>query len=197
MVKRRGILLASAVLTAAVIIGAGGTYAWFSSTKQADNDFTVGQVNIGVVENDDTEHPYEGGSNGDFTAFSSEGDERVKAVQIVNLDKEDRAVPAYVRARIVPIWRDANGNGIAVPARITLLDGDENWEQLGDCYYYTLPVDPGDMTGYLMEKVRLDSDVPAGATLEIEVLADAVQAEGGAASEAWGSAAAALLTPLA
>ncbi len=43
--------------------------------------------------------------------------------------------------------------------------------------------------------MTLHSPVPAGAYLEVQVLADAVQAEGDAAAEAWGDSAAGLVRP--
>ncbi len=184
MLKRRKLLLAAIVLTAAAIIGMGGTLAWLSATEQATNDFSVGRVNIGIDEGAGGIVQY--GSGPSFMAFVSNGDNRAKAVKIINLNIDGRSVPAYIRARVVASWRDASGNGIGAPANITLGGTNSNWELEEGCYYYKLPVAPCDSTEYLMQSVTLNSDVPAGAHLEVQVLADAVQAEGGAALDAWG-----------
>ncbi len=186
MNKRRGLLLTVALLAVLAAIGTGGTLAWLSANEQAANDFTVGLVNIGIVEGGTT---LEGGSNS-FTAFTSSGQTQAKAVQIKNLNTPaGRAVPAYIRAKVIPIWRGADGNGNGVPVSITLAGTDTakwTYRAADGYYYYTEPVDPNALTTHLMTGVTLNSAVPAGATLEVQVLADAVQAEGGAALDAWG-----------
>ncbi len=183
MLKRRGLLLIAVVLMAVAITGVAGSLAWFSATEQANNDFSVGRVNIGIDEGTGV---IEYGTGPSYMAFVSNGDNQEKAVKIKNLNTDGRAVPAYIRARVVATWRDATGNGIGAPANITLSGTNSNWELEEGCYYYKLPVAPGDSTEYLMQSVTLNSDVPAGAHLEVQVLADAVQAEGGAALDAWG-----------
>ncbi len=186
MNKKRRVLLLAGLLAVLAITGIGGSLAWLSNAEQANNTFTVGLVNIGIVENGGLT-PIEGGSK-DFVPITSTGQTVTKDVQIKNLDTPaGRAVPACIRARVVPTWRYADDSSAAVPVTLVLADTSTNWILKDDgYYYYKLPVAPGNLTESLMKNVTVNSAVPTGAHLEIQVIADAVQAEGGAALDAWG-----------
>lgn len=89
-------------------------------------------------------------------------------------------VDAFIRAAIVVNWENANGDirGIAPVAgtdyKLTLGNG---WEQEGLYYYYSGSVDPDAFTGAVCEVESLTA-APTGYTLVVEILAEAIQAEG-------------------
>lgn len=185
-------ILLSCVLAVAALVGVGGSLAWLSRDRQASNNFTVGLVNIGIVEGG---QPIEGGTN-DYPGITA-GATVDKPVQIRNIDTDGRAIPVYIRARVVPVWRYEDGGSAAAAIDLALNGKTAGWSELqSDGYYYHKgAVAPDTATSLLMQSVTLHSPVPAGAYLEVQVLADAVQAEGDAAAEAWGDSAAGLVRP--
>lgn len=177
MNQKRLLLICSALVLAALL--AGGTLAWMAASEQVDNELTIGLVDAKVDEK--------------FTpGVLTAGQEYPKQVRVQNADTLGKAVDAYIRVMLVPTWRDADGNGLPFSAlsgeyAVTLnLSSGTQWEKVGDYYYFTAPVAPDAYTDYLLESVRADK-IPEGAHLEIQVLADSIQAEGGAAQAAWGS----------
>lgn len=89
-------------------------------------------------------------------------------------------VDAYIRAAIVVNWENTNGDirGIAPVAgtdyKLTLGTG---WEQEGLYYYYNGSVEADAFTGAVCTVEPLTA-APDGYTLAVEVLAEAIQAEG-------------------
>ncbi len=144
------------------------------TTAKVVNTFIPGEVKSSVVEN--------GGSGFDGTTKSS--------VQI----KNEGNVPALVRARLVVNWiklgadgkpeLDAAGNPkiVADPQGVT--DPTVNnidttkWTTIGDYYYYNGFVQPGEMTPDLLKNAITAAGTPAGYQLQIEVIAEAIQATG-------------------
>lgn len=106
-------------------------------------------------------------------------------------------VPAYIRTAVVVNWMDDAGNvrGIApTDAQYTLQMNDSDWHFLNGFYYYLLPVSPEQSTSDLITGVFVNDAVPDGYQLSVEVVAEAVQAEGvtsntdkQAVLDAWGS----------
>lgn len=107
-------------------------------------------------------------------------------------------VTAYIRAAIVVNWMDDTGNvrGYApTDTDVSLSLNTTDWVAMDDGYlYYTRPVPPGQNTSDLITALTLISTAPDGYTLTVEVVAEAIQAEGvadesglRAALDAWGS----------
>lgn len=103
---------------------------------------------------------------------------------------------AFVRAAVVVNWVNANGeiNGIApVESRDYTVTMEENtkWEAEADGYYYYKDaLEPGNSTTRVCTVTPV-SAAPEGFSLSVEILAEAIQAEGmGATSaqDAWAKA---------
>lgn len=102
---------------------------------------------------------------------------------------------AYIRARIVGSWVD-DESGLVVRKWEPDNDGTfvgfpgEGWKESGDYYYYTTPVAPDETTSALFTSYTVAATVE-GAHLEMDILVQAIQSEGGnadgsAAKAAWG-----------
>lgn len=102
----------------------------------------------------------------------------------------------YVRARIVAVVKEADGNnveGMEVEYIITQGDG---WKQAGDYYYYKKALEPGGETTEFLKNVTIDSEwmekadlKTKGQYIEFNVIVDTVETnENGdttKANEAW------------
>lgn len=105
-------------------------------------------------------------------------------------------VDAYIRVALVFTWRDAEGNiaPVAVKASDYSLSLGSNWAEVNGYYYYKSAVEAGDKTEDLIESCKLAENVtaPVGYGLCVEILADAIQADGVASDgtkpvvKAWG-----------
>lgn len=110
-------------------------------------------------------------------------------------------VDAYIRADVVVNWMDENGDVIGIAPKqqsdYTMTIG-EGWELAGDgFYYYDNRVAPAnsdnDTTSALVTSIALNAVPPTGYELSIEVVAEAIQADGDtddgsipAYQDAWG-----------
>lgn len=85
-------------------------------------------------------------------------------------------VDAFIRAAVVVNWMDGDGNiyGRAPEYTVTVNSG---WAEKGNYYYYTPEVDPNQTTATAPVTVKVTSSNP-GYTAVIEVVAEAIQAEG-------------------
>lgn len=110
-------------------------------------------------------------------------------------------VSAYIRAAVVVNWMDASGNvyGIAPKDSEYKLQYGGDWQKVGDFYYYkakvSAPVSKKDndkvFTAPLINGITVTGTAPDGYTLTVEVVAEAIQAEGlkngvKAVEDAWG-----------
>lgn len=94
-------------------------------------------------------------------------------------------VSAYIRAAIVVTWQDANGN---VHAETPVLGTDysmtinsDAWKLKDGFYYHLTAIDPNGKTPALITKCEVLAAAPAtGYTLHVEIIAGAIQSEGGA-----------------
>ena len=165
---RRGLVLAAA-LALTLIFSAGGTLAWLAAgTEDTVNTFSPAQMKFTVDE-----------------TFNGVTKEHVKVV-----NNSETAV--YIRVALVPTWVNAAGQPVAQSASLGNLDfvnlPASGWKQDGDYYYYTLPVPAGSTTPELFTSaVVKDNAAPAGCTMDLQVLAQAVQATPkDAVKAAWG-----------
>ena len=170
-VPRRGLVLAAA-LALTLIFSAGGTLAWLAAvTEDTVNTFSPAQMKITVDE-----------------TFNGVTKEHVKVV-----NNSETAV--YIRVALVPTWvtDDAKHEPVAQSASLSDLDltwptPSNGWEKHGDYYYYTQPVSAGAITPELFTSAAVkDNAAPAGCTMDLQVLAQAIQATPkDAVKAAWG-----------
>ena len=159
------VVLLALLLTVAV----SGTLAYLTDvTGEVKNTFTPSEVKCKVTE-------------------ASEGGTK-KDVKITNTGDTD----AFIRAAIIVTWKKyENGVEYIYPEKpkssdYTLTDGDSNWFTDDDGFYYwPNVVKPNESTESLIANVVLKSDasVPDGYTLNVEILCQAIQADG----ESFGS----------
>lgn len=165
--KRSGILLAAVIVLLAGAVG--GTWAFLvAQSEPVQNNFTYAHVSCTIKEN------FDGTTKSD--------------VQIQNTGD----IPAYIRARIVVTWKDANGNvSSTVPVKntdYTIAFNGEKWTQQGDYWYCKTAVDAGGETPVLITKCEKKGNAPKDYDLSVEILADAIQSEpASAVTEAWGN----------
>ena len=175
MAKRKHLkpqIVALCILLALCLV-AGSVLAYmFLKTSQLDNQFDPATVTCQVnVNNDNT---FDVTNTGD--------------------------VNAYIRASIVVNWMDEDGNvrGIApTESEYTLSVNTTDWQQDSETgyYYYKVPVSPNNVTNDLVTAYGLAESVtaPNGYELCVEVVAEAIQADGTtdtgdipAYQDAWG-----------
>lgn len=167
---RRGLVLAAA-LALTLIFSAGGTLAWLAAgTEDTVNTFSPAQMKIQVKE---------------------EFDGKIKKnVRVEN--KSETAV--YIRVSLVPTWVNAAGEPVAESASLddlTFTNLPANgWFSGNDGYYYCKsPVSAFDgVTPVLFTSAAVkDNAAPAGCTMDLQVLAQAIQATPkDAVKAAWG-----------
>lgn len=165
--KRSGILLAAVIVLLAGAVG--GTWAFLvAQSEPVQNNFTYAHVRCTIDEK------FENGVKSD--------------VKIKNTGD----IPAYIRARIVVTWKDANGNVSAVPVKntdYTIAFNEKDWTQQGGYWYCKTVVNPDDFTPELITECKktANANAPKGYDLSVEILADAIQSEpASAVTEAWG-----------
>lgn len=162
-------LLSSLVL----ILGltAGATIAYLADdTDAVINTFTPGKTDI-VIEED----------------FDGNTKSNVK----VNLSSD--SANSYVRARVIINWVENGRVLAAMPEGYTETIDMNNikWTQIGGYYYYNGVVAPGGATSNLINSATFTYPNGGNARLQIEILAESIQAEPAAAvKEAWGEPAA-------
>ncbi len=164
--KRSGILLAAVIVLLAGAVG--GTWAFLvAQSESVQNNFTYAHVRCTIDEK------FENGVKSD--------------VKIQNTGD----IPAYIRARIVVTWKDANGKVSAVPVKntdYTIAFNETDWTQQGDYWYCKTAVDAGGETPVLIIKCEKKGNAPKDYDLSVEILADAIQSEpASAVTEAWGN----------
>lgn len=166
--KRSGILLAAVIVLLAGAVG--GTWAFLvAQSEPVQNNFTYAHVSCKIDEKFD-------GTTKSDVKIQNTGD-----------------IPAYIRARIVVTWKDANGNvSSTVPVKntdytIAFNENEKDWTQQGDYWYCKTAVDAGEETPVLITKCEKKGNAPKDYDLSVEILADAIQSEpANAVKEAWG-----------
>lgn len=163
--KRSGILLAAVIVLLAGAVG--GTWAFLvAQSEPVQNNFTYAHVRCTIDEKFD-------GTTKSDVKIQNTGD-----------------IPAYIRARIVVTWKDANGNVSAVPVKntdYTIAFNETDWTQQGDYWYCKTAVNPNVSTPELITECKKTGTAPKYYDLSVEILADAIQSEpASAVTEAWG-----------
>lgn len=187
--KRRLLTAGAAVFAVAVVAISGYTYSQLNTrTSSLDNELKFGQTGITVTEN-----------KYDWDA------KEVKLTAAAGTDY----VSGVARAMIVPYILDGAGSYIScdlsamsepVGNKMVLgdftLEFDAAWQTYwfykDGFFYYKEVLDPGDSTELLLKKVSLTNDTTAmrekyaDAEIKVEVIAQILQAEGGAPQTEWG-----------
>jgi len=184
-VPRKSRVFLAAILLLMAAITAGGTLAWIiDSSTAVTNNFVVPDVTTTIEE--------------DF----EDGDTVKSNVSIKNDVTADKGIDAYIRVALVPTWETTEGAVAPIPASLADLDMSWNptsngWITHGGFYYYTGKVAPGASTSILIQTatVRGSSEgAQAGYRMNLQILAEAVQATETAVTDAWGGAVWASLT---
>ena len=121
----------------------------------------------------------------------------------VRVTAQDNGYPVYVRASFIVTWQDSNGNVLGTPPAegtdysIEYNDTDWTYNANDGYYYYKNALSGGDTTFPLIgaeQKLKQLRSAPAGYAMNIEILAQTIQAVGNldtndimtAVYEAWG-----------
>lgn len=168
MKKKIAALVLVIALAATAVIG--GTLAYFTDTDEAENVFTVGNVDIALTETEWVEP----------TDPVYPGQTLPKNPTVVN----NGSNPCYVRIKVEGL--DALGAG----NDITLNDLSVNWTKNGDYYYYNTVLDVDTSTDALFASITIpttvtnDQATAAGAeAYSVDITAYAIQAQGIAAAD--------------
>ena len=181
---------ACAVILSTLLISAAGAY--LAVSKTLTNTFSTGSVNIEITEPgvDPADVPWGAAAKPVFVNVAAD------------------SVTSVVKVTLVPVVKDASGNivrrqlgGLSVPNSSFLVMGDftlrfnsdweADWLYRDGSFYYKKTVAPGGSTAQILYGIELTDDTPekraeyAGLTVEINVIAEALQASGGAPAE-WG-----------
>ena len=153
--KKALILMVS--LVAILAVSVGGVLAWLAtSSDDVTNTFVPGKTDIEIEEK-----------------FENNVKENVKVTNKGN-------IPVYIRANLVFTWKDSAGNIIEQPDKTTLtVDyGEVGWVQGSDGFwYYTEPVAVGGETTNLIDKATITFPEGKGYKMDLEVMAQSIQAE--------------------
>ena len=165
--KKALILMVS--LVAILAVSVGGVLAWLAtSSGEVKNTFAPGKTDIEIEEK------FENNVKSD--------------VYVTNKGN----IPVYIRANLVFTWKDSAGNIIEKPADATLTVTPENptgWVKGSDGFwYYTKPVAAdGGKTTNLIDRATIEFPEGKGYKMDLEVMAQSIQAEPKDAVEgAWG-----------
>ena len=170
--KKSALLLPSIILLSIMVVG--GTIALLlDQTDSITNKFLPSDVPVKVWE--ETGNGYK------------------EDVQIQN----DGNVPAFIRAKVIINWIDAEGKVIVGDPEgytKTVEFASVNWEKLNDgYYYYKYPVDAKGFTDILLDVCRFETtDTEQKYKLQVDIIAQSIQAQGESADgktpveEVWG-----------
>lgn len=153
--KSSALIIALALI---LVLAVGGTVAYiFTQTGPVINTFTPTEAKITVDE-------------------KISGNQKTK----ITVKNTSTGVPVYIRVALVANMIDEDGNVTPTEAVPTFTLG-ENWIQIGEYYYYKLPVQVGQSTGNLLK-----APMELSENMQVVVLADAIQAEPTTAvTQAW------------
>ena len=169
------VILAVAALVATI----GGTMAWLTDDSSGlTNTFTPANIYAEVQE------IFDGTTKSDVKVYNGYTDKN---------KQHDSDAPVYIRVALVPTWKDAAGNVVAVPASLGDLNitwGSGWYKHTDGYYYYTSVVPAGGETTNLIESAKVMTE--NGYQMDLQILAQAIQAEGvnsdemKAVVDAWG-----------
>lgn len=159
-------LIALAVVMLVLVSGIYTSYAYLTAQDDVDNTFDVAEVNT-VIEEDFDPEPLEPG----------------KVIKKAPKLQSNSDTDCYVRMRYV--FTNSDAETLCEPIKIN-----NGWEQKTDGYYYwNRAVGPGEETGTLFDYIQIKEGVTEDDMIPFDILvyAEAVQAKGLSANEAWAS----------
>ncbi|WP_193708248.1 TasA family protein [Alkalibaculum sporogenes] len=173
--KKNITILVSSVLVIALVIG-GATMAWFTSGAEANNVFTTGSVDITLND----EFPLDGIQN------VNPGDWYQKDVSVTSNGSKQ----TYVRVRFTPEWTSAQER-VSLPINNIVPDlNTDDWVRVGNWFYYKEILNQEETTELLLSGITFDGKKTdnryKGATFEIDIEVQAVQASHYAFQDEWG-----------
>ena len=171
------IFLFSSALVLLALVAVSGTLAYMTAkTNMQTNKFDPGIADIEVSE-----------PNGSSYVIDENTSTVNKIVAVTN-EKKENAIPVYVRVRLVPILRNANGEGTGEQVAVTYPGINKTkWTAgINGYYYYKEVLKPGHTTPSLITQAKVEGGLPQGRELEIQVIADSIQTVANAEQEAWG-----------
>jgi hypothetical protein len=160
--KKSLVIFASIVILVAFAVG--GTYAYLSAaSKPLTNTFTVPGGSTPTVNE----------------SFNGTSKSRVSV-------SVSGTVDSYVRVKLVVSLVDASGNTVAISpvegTDYTVSYNSTDWTKIGDYYYYNSIIQNG-TTEVLFNSITTKNN---NYHLVVDVMAQTIQAGGGAVGEAWG-----------
>ena len=173
--KKKITAIALVVCLVAVAI-VGGSLAYFTDTKEAENTFTVGNVEIKL-----TEPNWEGSGSQDAPEVYP-GEPLAKDPTVTN----DGANPCFVRIKVTGL--DCLGNAGMITYRTDYVADTlgDNWVKHTDGYfYYNKVLEVGAKTDALFDQIVIPTGLTNGEAqnrFNVVVTAEAVQAQGAKAS---------------
>ncbi len=197
MKKKIAIKISLAIVLISLLLS-GVTFSYLTDgTDGKANAFFPGVLTAPIVEN--------GNIAADNTVIlTPDGTDVIKQVQIQNA-QNPHEVNCYIRVLLIVAFRTNDGtlasnvtlnplgNNISVTApngesaTLQLANGwEHDWIYESGYFYYKNIVHPGQNTTMLLDSVSVSAE-ELWDSFCIEVLSDAIQAEGGAANNAWGS----------
>jgi hypothetical protein len=166
-------------------------------TDVKTNIFVPGVLTASILENGSIASGHESG----LAIHDNNTEKQIQVQNVLNPHEVD----AYIRVVLVPVFRadegtlsanmslEPNSNTIEILApggesvTLELINGwQDNWIFNNGYFYYKYVVPPGQNTAILLNSIAV-SDSSLWDIFCLEALSDAVQSEGTAASEAWGS----------
>ena len=173
--KKKITAIALVVCLVAVAI-VGGSLAYFTDTKEAENTFTVGNVDITLTEPN-------------WTSTGSQDAPEVYPGEPLAKDptvKNDGANPCFVRIKVEGL--DCLDPAGLITYRTDYKDGKlgDNWVlHTGGYFYYNKVLAGGETTDALFDQIVIPTDLKNGnaeTEFNVVVTAEAVQAQGAKAS---------------
>lgn len=175
---KSGVLFASLVLLIALTVGTTVAFL-MDDTNTVENTFQPAQVSCAIQE-----------------TFDGSTKQNVYAQNTSNID-------AYIRAEILVNWVKKDGNAYKIVPKPTGYGNTEfqlgqNWVKDGEYYYYTEKLAPGEKTTDLIDRIAPTKDGTEYSPtendtyfLQVEIIAEAIQADGldaASAQKAWAKA---------
>lgn len=162
-------IIAVSTILIAILIVAGSSMAWFSSTDAADNGFQIGTVKVEVVEEGFTDV-----SGATATTYE-------KNVKVRSLGTKG----TYVRVRLVPEWSNPS---LPVSNVQLKLANNSHWVYSDGYYYFKYYLQQNEITSLVLDSVTFTElgEEYEGETFKLHVIAEGVQITHNAWQNVWG-----------
>ncbi len=172
--RKSRIFLVAVLLLIGAAAAIGGTLAWLADKSESlENQFVVPVVTPTINES------FDGATKSDVSIRNTVASGEV-------------GIDVYIRVALVPTW-ETEGGIAPIPASLSDLTfanfPGAGWVEAGGYYYHKAPVAPNASTSVLIGSATVKSGTEgqlAGYTMNLQVLAEAIQATETAVKDAWG-----------